>query len=78
MKCLVNIVKSTGLWMDQQLKIGETYVPNKAQGDISTESPSMQNGEEGTVTDFDAEANPEMSDAATLEQRRAYKLELQV
>ncbi|KAL8143690.1 hypothetical protein V2J09_016722 [Rumex salicifolius] len=76
-KCLVNIVKSTGLWLDQQLKVGETFVPNKTQGEIVTEIPSIQNGEEGTVTEFEAEANPEMSDAATLEQRRAYKLEFQ-
>lgn len=76
-KCLVNIVKSKGLWLDQQLKIGDAFVPNKTQRDILAETPSSHNGEEGTVTEFEAEANPEMSDAATLEQRRAYKLELQ-
>ncbi|GAB4852994.1 Protein big1 [Ancistrocladus abbreviatus] len=76
-KCLVGIIKSMGAWMDQQLKV-DPYVPNKSQNDALTENLSNHYGEEGAVEyELQAEANSELSDAATLEQRRAYKMELQ-
>lgn len=72
-KCLVRIIKSMGLWMDQQLKIGDFYPP-------STSDDESRGGDESNLSDFDLqpEAVSEFSDAATLEQRRAYKLEVQV
>ena len=72
-----------GSWMDQQLSMGDSYLPKTNESDTSTEkteNSSTPNGEEGAA--FDNEVHPEgsaeVSDAATLEQRRAYKLELQV
>ncbi|XP_068323056.1 brefeldin A-inhibited guanine nucleotide-exchange protein 1 isoform X2 [Pyrus communis] len=81
-KCLVSIINSMGSWMDQQLSMGDSYLPKTNESDTSTEkteNSSTPNGEEGAA--FDNEVHPEgsaeVSDAATLEQRRAYKLELQ-
>jgi len=70
-----------GAWMDQQLKIGEPSLPNRSQMIYgSVDASSVPNGEEGTIADLELhpESNSELSDAATLEQRRAYKLEMQV
>lgn len=79
-KCLVNIIKSMGAWMDQQLRIGDSYLPKSSESDTSIENHSTPSGEDASVPDYDlhSEVNSEMSDAATLEQRRAYKIELQV
>ncbi|KAL1059975.1 hypothetical protein V6Z11_1Z137600 [Gossypium hirsutum] len=65
-KCLVGIIKSMGAWMDQQLKIGDSDLPSGSEKD-------------GLVPDYELhlELNSELSDSATLEQRRAYKIELQ-
>ncbi|XP_010090724.2 brefeldin A-inhibited guanine nucleotide-exchange protein 1 isoform X2 [Morus notabilis] len=78
-KCLVSIVKSMGAWMDQQLRLGDSYLPRSYETEASVENHLTQNGEEGTVTDYELhpEANSEVSDATTLEQRRAYKIEMQ-
>ncbi|KAL5562300.1 hypothetical protein UlMin_032047 [Ulmus minor] len=74
-KCLVGIVKSMGTWMDQQLRLGESYLPKSYEKETTTENHLTQNGEESAVSDYDL--HPEVSDAATLEQRRAYKIEIQ-
>ncbi|KAJ9183199.1 hypothetical protein P3X46_007098 [Hevea brasiliensis] len=78
-KCLVGIIRSMGAWMDQQLRIGESYVPKSLESDASTENYSNPSGEDASSPDYDlhAESNSEMSDTASLEQRRAYKIELQ-
>ncbi|CAL5341398.1 unnamed protein product [Camellia sinensis] len=78
-KCLVRIIKSMGTWMDQQLRIGDFYPPKTSDSDTPTENHTTFSGEEGIVPDYEMhpEVNSEFSDAATLEQRRAYKLELQ-
>ncbi|KAK2665759.1 hypothetical protein Ddye_004333 [Dipteronia dyeriana] len=78
-KCLVSIIKSMGAWMDQQLRIGDTCLHKSSDGETSTDNHSVPNGEDGAVPDYElhAEVNSELSDAATLEQRRAYKIELQ-
>lgn len=79
-KCLVRIVKSMGAWMDQQLKIGESSLSNKSSVvSGSVDIHSALNGEEGMIAEYElhSESNSESSDAATLEQRRAYKLEIQ-
>ncbi|KAK3005297.1 hypothetical protein RJ639_016907 [Escallonia herrerae] len=75
-KCLVRIIKSMGVWMDQQLRIGGICLPNTSDNEISTENLG---GDEVSLSDFElhSEAISEFSDSATLEQRRAYKLELQ-
>lgn len=79
-KCLVTITKSMGSWMDQQLRIGDFCPPKRFDNDSLSENNTTYNGEEGTVPDYEMhpEVNSEVSDAATLEQRRTYKLELQV
>ncbi|XP_031382231.1 brefeldin A-inhibited guanine nucleotide-exchange protein 1 isoform X1 [Punica granatum] len=78
-KCLVRIIKSMGSWMDQQLIVGDLNPPRGPEGDNSTENHSTPNGEDGTAQDFDihTDGNSEFYDAVTLEQRRAYKIELQ-
>lgn len=80
-KCLVRIVKSMGTWMDQQSKIEESSLSTRSSVvSGSVDIQSVLNGEEGMTTEYELhpESNPELSDAATLEQRRAYKLEIQV
>lgn len=68
-----------GAWMDQQLKVGESN-PVK----FSDSESKMENitplSEEGNLADYELhlEASSEFSNAVTLEQRRAYKLEIQV
>ncbi|KAI5592818.1 hypothetical protein BDE02_04G178300 [Populus trichocarpa] len=78
-KCLVSIIRSMGAWMDQQLRIGDSYLPKISQSSTSTENHSTLNGEDASAPEYDLhpEVNSETSDAATLEQRRAYKIELQ-
>lgn len=65
--------------MDQQLRLGDSYLPKNSESD-TTENHLTQNGEDATVPDYELhpEMSSEFSDAATLEQRRAYKIELQV
>ncbi|KAG6522238.1 brefeldin A-inhibited guanine nucleotide-exchange protein 1-like isoform X1 [Zingiber officinale] len=77
-KCLNCIIKSMGVWMDQQLKLGD-FAPERHINKHSSDNLASLNGEEGGVTDYDLhlDANHEFSDAASLEQRRAYKLEFQ-
>ncbi|KAI3736492.1 hypothetical protein L6452_16034 [Arctium lappa] len=77
-KCLVIIIKSMGVWMDQQLRIGEFGVQKTSDNDSVVESNTSLGGDEGSLPDFELhqEAISEHS-TATLEQRRAYKLELQ-
>ncbi|XP_021809869.1 brefeldin A-inhibited guanine nucleotide-exchange protein 1 isoform X1 [Prunus avium] len=81
-KCLVSIINSMGAWMDQQLSLGDSYLPKTNESDTSAEKMENQLtpiGEEGAAFDNELhpEGNPEVSDAATLEQRRTYKIELQ-
>ncbi|PSS31559.1 Brefeldin A-inhibited guanine nucleotide-exchange protein like [Actinidia chinensis var. chinensis] len=78
-KCLVRIIKSMGSWMDQQLRVRDFCLPKSSDNDSLSENHATINGEEGIVPDYEMhpEVNSEFSDAATLEQRRAYKLELQ-
>ncbi|KAF3777640.1 Brefeldin A-inhibited guanine nucleotide-exchange protein 1 [Nymphaea thermarum] len=79
-RCLVAIIKAMGQWMDQQLRIVETRPPKDPDLDsLGVESNSMLNGEEGSAIDYDlhSESYGELSEAANLEQRRAYKIELQ-
>ncbi|TKY57567.1 Brefeldin A-inhibited guanine nucleotide-exchange protein 1 [Spatholobus suberectus] len=78
-KCLVSIIKSMGAWMDQQIRIGDLDLAKSPESSSATESHLILNGEEGNASDHELhpDVNSEFSDAATLEQRRAYKIELQ-
>lgn len=77
-KCLVSIIKSMGTWMDQQMKLDDTNFLKTSENDASPEN--QLSGEETAAVDSELQpdGNSEFSDAATLEQRRAYKIELQV
>ncbi|KAA0059594.1 brefeldin A-inhibited guanine nucleotide-exchange protein 1 isoform X1 [Cucumis melo var. makuwa] len=76
-KCLVSIIKSMGTWMDQQMKLDDTNILKTSENDASPEN--QLSGEETAAVDSElqTDGNSEFSDAATLEQRRAYKIELQ-
>lgn len=65
--------------MDQQLKVGESSPPKSFDSDFSLENNVSLSAEEGAITDYELhpEVGPELSNAATLEQRRAYKIEFQ-
>ncbi|XP_047147854.1 brefeldin A-inhibited guanine nucleotide-exchange protein 1 isoform X1 [Vigna umbellata] len=78
-KCLVSIIKSMGAWMDQQIRIGDFDVVKSPESSSTAETYLMSNVEEGNASDHELhpDVNSEFSDAATLEQRRAYKIELQ-
>ncbi|KAF8409876.1 hypothetical protein HHK36_002394 [Tetracentron sinense] len=76
-KCLASIIKSMGAWMDQQLRIAD-YSPSKSpESDVSTENNCTLNGEEGAAVDYELHSEANSDDAATFEQRRAYKIEFQ-
>ncbi|CAI9104846.1 OLC1v1003623C4 [Oldenlandia corymbosa var. corymbosa] len=75
-KCLVRIIKSMGSWMDQQMKAGELHPP-LSENDISESSTMVSEEVNFTDLELNSEVNSEYSDAATVEQRRAYKLEIQ-
>ncbi|KAL5538293.1 hypothetical protein UlMin_042909 [Ulmus minor] len=84
MKCLVAILKSMGDWMNKQLRIPDPRSTNKIEITENSSEPgslplSNGNGDEPSEgsSDSHSEASSEASDALTIEQRRAYKLELQ-
>ncbi|KAL3351045.1 hypothetical protein AABB24_023442 [Solanum stoloniferum] len=75
-KCLVTIIKSMGMWMDQQLKVGDPNQDKVSDHEVSEAAISVS--EEGNIDyELHLEANSEFSGAAALEQRRAHKLEIQ-
>ncbi|CAL0317405.1 unnamed protein product [Lupinus luteus] len=78
-KCLVSIIKSMGTWMDQQIRIGDLYLAKSSESSSPAENHLTLNGEEGNTSDYElhSDLNSDFSDAATLEQRRTYKIELQ-
>ncbi|GAB2224201.1 hypothetical protein Droror1_Dr00004952 [Drosera rotundifolia] len=82
MKCLVAILKSMGDWMNKQLRIPDSHSLKKFEyADESAESvlPSANGNAEELAegSDSHSETVSDVSDAQTIEQRRAYKLELQ-
>lgn len=84
MKCLVAILKSMGDWMNKQLRIPDPYsakriepTENGSESGIIT-TPNGNVDESVKESDTHSEASSEASDVSTIEQRRAYKLELQV
>lgn len=84
MKCLVAILRSMGDWMNKQLRIPDPHSTKKIESTENSPEPGnlpMANGngdEPVEGSDSHSEASSEASDALTIEQRRAYKLELQV
>lgn len=86
MKCLVAILRSMGDWMNKQLRIPDPQstkkfeaVENISSGpEPGTVPMANGNGDEPVEgSDSHSEASSEISDVSTIEQRRAYKLELQ-
>uniref|UniRef100_A0A7N0TCL6 SEC7 domain-containing protein n=1 Tax=Kalanchoe fedtschenkoi TaxID=63787 RepID=A0A7N0TCL6_KALFE len=83
MKDLVSVLRSMGDWMNKQLRIPDAHSPKKVEVDdnsVETRNLPTENGhEEESVegSDSPSDASSEVSDVATIEQRRAYKLELQ-
>ncbi|KAG9445348.1 hypothetical protein H6P81_016688 [Aristolochia fimbriata] len=83
MKCLVAILRSMGDWMNRQLRIPDNQSPKKSEvseSDIESGNGLLGNGEAEEMSeavDSHSEASNEVSEAVVLEQRRAYKLELQ-
>ncbi|KAK9742843.1 hypothetical protein RND81_03G200100 [Saponaria officinalis] len=83
MKCLVAILKSMGNWMNRQLRIPDPHSAKNfepADGSPEGGSPHLANGsgyEPAEGSDSHSESSNDVSDVQTIEQRRAYKLELQ-
>jgi hypothetical protein len=92
MKCLVAILRSMGDWMNKQLRIPDPNSPKseieeKENDNSEDQSEALQTTEE-SIEEIEPpsenasgvpEAAPEaVSEAVSIEQRRAYKLELQV
>lgn len=80
-RCLVEIIKSMGDWMDRQLHIDPNLRhPKKSDElvleDIDSESDNCVDRTEGLEPHSDITNG--ISEAESLEQRRAYKLEIQV
>lgn len=84
LKCLVGVLRSMGDWMNRQLRIPDSHLlKNVEVDDGNTENAnnshlSNEVGEEALDGgDSHPETGTETSEAASFEQRRAYKLELQ-
>ena len=84
MKCLVAVLKSMGDWMNKQLRIPDPHSGKKVEAvDNGYEAgglPLANGNEEEPVEGSDTHSgiSNEVSDVSTIEQRRAYKLKLQV
>lgn len=84
MKSLVGVLKSMGDWMNKQLRIQDPHSAKKvevADNGYDAKGFVMENGsgvDLGEGSDSQSETPNDASDVSTIEQRRAYKLELQV
>jgi brefeldin A-inhibited guanine nucleotide-exchange protein len=85
LKCLVGLLRSMGDWMNRQLRIPDSqFLKNIEAEDVSVDyvngaSLANEGGEESVDgREHHHETGSETSEATTFEQRRAYKLELQV
>lgn len=82
-KCLVGICGSMGVWMNRQLHVPDSQLPRTSVADDQNLDMASTSPANGTVEDaanginLHGEINKDISEAATFEQRRAYKLELQ-
>lgn len=84
MKCLVAVLRSMGDWMNRQLRIPDPHSTKKIEAadnnhEVGGLPMANGNGEEPVEgSETHSETSSEASDVSTIEQRRAYKLELQV
>lgn len=87
MKCLVAVLRSMGDWVNKQLRLPDPYSAKMLEIDdrnLEEGSHPVENGKgDGGHGGFErSESQSELSsgtsDALAIEQRRAYKLELQV
>ncbi|CAK9230341.1 unnamed protein product [Sphagnum troendelagicum] len=87
-KCLVGVLRSMGDWMSRQMHLTDSSPYLKSSdGDENTSevtaasmsAPGIEPGEDSVEGSSTSESRPseETSEAATFEQRRAYKLEFQ-
>lgn len=88
-KCLVGVLRSMGDWMSRQMHLTDSSPYLKSSdGDENTSevtaasmsAAGIEPGEDSVEGSSTSESRPseETSEAATFEQRRAYKLEFQV
>ncbi|GLT51910.1 hypothetical protein SLA2020_252830 [Shorea laevis] len=83
MKCLVAILRSMGDWMNKQFRIPDPQSTKRFEAVENSLEPGsllMANGNGDEIvegSDTPSEASSEASNVLTIEQRRAYKLELQ-
>ena len=85
MKCLVGVLRSMKNWMNKQLRITDAHHNQKAETDeVGENGVIVLNGSKEALdetlegTESRTESSSETSEVATFEQRRAYKLEMQV
>ncbi|KAH9302370.1 hypothetical protein KI387_013953, partial [Taxus chinensis] len=82
-QCLVGVCRSMGIWMNRQLHMLDSQLPRTSEADdqnLDIANTTLANGSgEYTVNGIQlhGETHKDISEAATFEQRRAYKLELQ-
>lgn len=67
-----------GSWMDKQLKVGDLNLPKSHDGENLKDNISIMEDTKLSDCELHSEASFELSDAASLEKRRALKLEIQV
>ncbi|KAL0411865.1 UNVERIFIED_CONTAM: Brefeldin A-inhibited guanine nucleotide-exchange protein 2 [Sesamum latifolium] len=81
LRCLVAILKCMGDWMKKQLRIPDSHSKKFEVVDNSSDPVSVHlvngNGDEPTDASYAHPEASEVSDISKIEQRRAYKLELQ-
>ncbi|KAG9160098.1 hypothetical protein Leryth_022706 [Lithospermum erythrorhizon] len=83
MKCLVAILKSMGDWINKQLRLPDPHSNKKieiADNCEDSRNSSIQNGAGDEVVEMSeapTDVSSEVSDALAIEQRHAYKSELQ-
>ncbi|CAM8899503.1 unnamed protein product [Rhodiola kirilowii] len=83
MKDLVAILRSMGDWMNKQLRIPDTHSARKTEAvenGVEGRNLPIENGHEeesARGSDSPSDASSDVSDVTNIEQRRAYKLELQ-
>lgn len=85
MKCLVAILRSMGDWMNKQLRIPDSDSPkrseapeNNSENGIDIPIPDGKVEEPAEAVDSHPEPANGTAESVSFEQRRAYKLELQV
>jgi brefeldin A-inhibited guanine nucleotide-exchange protein len=86
MKCLVGVLRSMKDWMNKQLRITDAQHTQKTSetdeisenGFTTINGPKDASDETTEGTESRTESSNETSEAATFEQRRAHKIEMQV